>query len=137
RGGFLTPASRQRFIRIRHHEAARVVFYRFYPSPITSRVGAESRYIHRPHVDGRLAVDDPFRHAESDAAGLTETGHYANGNPVVGKARHWSDHRIAVGPEGERSIDHRFDSSASERGHSFERGVGTFADLFRTVRHTV
>src|SRR4029079_12009587 len=134
RGGFLTPASRQRFIRIRHHEAARVVFYRFYPSPITSRVGAESRYIHRPHVDGRLAVDDPFRHAESDAAGLTETGHYANGNPVVGKARHWSDHRIAVGPEGERSIEHPCDSSASERGHSCERAGERIVDAIEIAR---
>src|SRR6185312_6097871 len=92
------------------------------------------RYIHRPHVDGRFAVDDPFRHAESDPAGLTETGHYANGNPVVAKARHWSDHRIAVRPEGERSIDHRFDSSAAERGHSFERDVETFRDSIEIVR---
>ena len=39
---------------------------------------AKARNIHGPHIDRRLTVDHPFGKAHSDAAGLTESGHYAD-----------------------------------------------------------
>ena len=112
RSGFLAPALGQCLVRECHDEAAFVVLRRFDGAPVRRRETAEAGYVHGPHVDGGLAVDHPLGHAQAHAAALAETRHDAHGYPIVTHTGYRADHRIAVGSEGERTVDDVLDAGA-------------------------
>ena len=79
------------------------------------REGAEARDVHRKDVLSRIALGHPARQHQSDPAPLAEAGHHRARDPVVAHAAHRADQRIAVGSEGERTVDRLADPDAAER----------------------
>ena len=125
----LAPALGQGFVGERHDEAAFVVFRRLHRAPFGRGEGSETGDIHGPDIDGRLAINHPFGHAQADTAGLAETGHDTHGDPVVPHARNGADHRVAVGAEGEGPVDHVLDAGSAQGGDTLEAKLKPFGDM--------
>ncbi len=70
---------------------------------------AKARDIHGEHVHARLALRDPLRDGQPDAAALAEARHHAASEEVIAEAAHRADDRVAVGREHHAAIDDALD----------------------------
>ena len=109
------PRGRQLFVGKADAEAPRIILTDF-----RIRVGkrgpvAVTRDVHRPDIGARVAVDDPMRQRQSNAAALTESGHDAARHPEVLQSLDRTEQRIAVGREGERAVHHPLDAGVAHR----------------------
>ncbi len=84
---------------------------------------AEARDVHREHIHARLALGDPLRDREADAAALAEASHHAAREEVVGEAAHRPDDRVAVGREHHAAVDDALDAAVGEAGIALHRDL--------------
>ena len=65
-----------------------------------------------------VARRHPLRERETDGAALRESTHTAAGYPKISLAGHGADERIAIGREGEGTVDPALDADLGERGEA-------------------
>jgi hypothetical protein len=111
---------RQFLVRVADAEATRIVLAHLGLGIGHRRPVAEARDIHAPDVEARIALRHPVGEREPDAAALAEARHHGAGDPVVLEAPDRPDQRVAVGREGEGSIDDLLDSGFLEGGEMLE-----------------
>ncbi len=128
RGGAQRAGGGQFLIRETDLEPAGIVF----PHPGIGighcRPIAIARHIHAPDIKARIAIDHPVRQRQADPAALAEPCHNATGAPVILQAAHWTHQRVAIGREGEGSIDDLFDPGALERWEVTEANFQRWRD---------
>ena len=78
------------------------------------------RYIHRPYINRRFAIDHPFGHTKPDTTTLAKACHNANSNPVIGHARYRTDHGITIGAKGKGAIDDVFNAHFAKCRNAFK-----------------
>ena len=102
------------------------------PQPFVEGRGAK-----RPAC-GQLLVRKDDREAApvvlNDAAALGEAGHHGAGDVEVAQAGDRSDQWIAVRSEGERAVDHPFDSGLGEHRLMLERDLEARSDPIQLRR---
>ena len=75
---------------------------------------AEAAGVERPQVHAGIAVQDPVGHGFAGAAGSGDAGGEAAGEEQVVELRRRPEDRLAVGRDGDRSVDHRLDADVVE-----------------------
>ena len=89
--------------------------------------------VHAPDVGAGIALDHPVRQRQADAAALGQAGHHAAGDPVVPKAPHRPNERVAVRREGEGAVDDAPDAGAPERREMLEADLEARRDALEVV----
>ena len=121
------------------HEAARVELRRGgLEVGIVRRPLAEAGNVHGEHVVAGVAVDHPVRQRQPDGGALRVAGHHAARRPVVRHPAHGSDQRVAVGGEGEGTVDPALDADVLQYRKApqpdFQFGADAIG-LLRKERH--
>ena len=85
-------------------------------------VRAEAADVHRPEIERRLAVGDPFgeRHAGAARRGDAE-GVEAGADEEIAHLRRLAEHEIAVRREALQAVDHLLDAGRRQRRDAPER----------------
>ena len=84
-------------------------------------VGAEAARIDAEHVDGRLALDDPFGELPAGAAGRGDAEGVALVQPEVRQVPGRADDRAAVGRVGDGAVVDLLDADLAEGRHAGDR----------------
>ena len=71
---------------------------------------AEAGHVHPPNVEAGVSGGHPVGHGQANAAPLAEAGHHPACHPVASLATNRADQRVAVGCEGEGSVDYLLDA---------------------------
>ena len=73
------------------------------------------------HIDGRLALDDPFGDLPAGAAGRGNTKAVALGNPEIRQPEGRTNHRISIRRVRDRAVDDVLDARVLEGRHPVDR----------------
>ena len=99
------------------------------------RVAAEAADVELPHVDARLAVDDPLRGEATRASGEHDPEDAEAGEDVeVAEAGHRPHQAATVGGVGVRAVDDRPDARIREHRQPFGRRRERLLDLVEVRR---
>ena len=117
------PRRRALLVRIVDDEDVGVGLLVLGPGVVLVGIGAEAARVHRQHVDGGLAVDDPAGELPAGAAGGGDAEAEAFRQPEVRQPVGRPDERVAVRRVGNGAVDAVLDAGAAEHGHSVDRGL--------------
>ena len=82
----------------------------------------EAAYVERPEIEPRIAVHDPVRHRVARAARSGDTGGKGAGDVEIVEFRRQPHDRLAVGGDGNRSVDHRANADLVQHRQTFSGG---------------
>ena len=85
---------------------------------------AEPAHVERPQVEARVAVDDPVRNDPAGAAGRGDARREAAAQVEIVELRRQADHRLAVGGDRNRTVDHLPDADFVEDRYPRRRRFG-------------
>ncbi len=102
-------------------EHVRVGFFVLFDQVRLGRVVAEAARVDAQHVDGGLALDDPFGKLPAGAARRSDAEGMALAQPEVVEIPGRTDDRVAVGRVGDGAVVHFLDADLGERRHAIHR----------------
>src|SRR6266853_2525250 len=117
RTGLRGPCVGALLVREVDDEHVAVGFFILFDDIALAGVRAEAAWVHRQHVDPRLALDDPLGELPAGAAGGGDAEAVALVEPYVAQPPGGSDERAAIGAVGDRSIDDVLDAAVLQRWH--------------------